>query len=76
MSADTLLVVLLVWAVLGILAAVAFGRVVQGSGYSPEDETLATSTGSIKYLRRDKRKLQTERPTKTQKQDSSKTHST
>jgi hypothetical protein len=51
MSIDTLLVVLLVWTVAGLLAAIAFGKAVQE--ISPdEEESLATSAGTIQYIHR------------------------
>lgn len=53
MSADTLLIILLVWSVAGLLAAIAFGKAIQGS--SPEeDEGLAPSASTVKYIRRNK----------------------
>jgi len=57
MSADTLLVILLVWAVAGLLAAIAFGRAVQqGNTSRNEDEPLLHAAGAIKYFRNNKRK--------------------
>lgn len=56
MSTDTLLVVLLVWSVAGLLAAIAFGKVVRD--ISPdEEESLASSAGTVKYIRRNKDKI-------------------
>ena len=55
MSTDTLLVILLVWSVAGLLAAIAFGKTIRET--SPdEDEGLASSAGTIKYIRRNKKK--------------------
>lgn len=55
MSTITLLVILLVWSVAGLLAAIAFGRIVQDA--SPdEEESLASSPGAVKYIRRNKHK--------------------
>jgi hypothetical protein len=54
MSTDTLLVVLLVWTVAGLFAAIAFGRAIRETDSTPDDEILASSTGSIKYIRRHK----------------------
>lgn len=55
MSTVTLLVILVVWSVAGLLAAIAFGRVIQDT--SPdEEENLASSAGSVKYIRRNKDK--------------------
>jgi hypothetical protein len=55
MSFDTLLVILLVWTVAGLLAAIAFGKMVRES--APDDaESLATSAGTVKYLRKTKDK--------------------
>lgn len=57
MSTETLLVVLLVWAVAGLLVAIAFGKVVQGSDSSTHDEEpLLSSLGTVKYFRRKKPK--------------------
>lgn len=57
MSADTLLVILLVWAVAGLLAAIAFGKAIQGTDASRnEDEPLPHAAGAIKYFRNNKRK--------------------
>ena len=76
MNTDTFLIVLLVWAVAGFLAAVAFGRAIQRSDDSPDDEVLASSTGSIKYLRRTKHKRQTERSASVRQHDGAKSHAT
>lgn len=54
MSIDTLLVILLVWTVAGLFAAMAFGRAIRGTDSARDDEILASSTGSIKYIRRNK----------------------
>jgi L-aminopeptidase/D-esterase-like protein len=54
MSTDTLLVILLVWAVAGLFAAMAFGRVIRETDSAQGDEILASSTGSIKFIRRNK----------------------
>jgi hypothetical protein len=76
MNTDTFMIVLLVWAVVGFLAAIAFGRAIQGSDDSPDDEVLASSTGSIKYLRRDKHKRQTERSASVRQRDGAKLRAT
>ncbi|MBI3571638.1 MAG: hypothetical protein HY082_11165 [Gammaproteobacteria bacterium] len=56
MSTDTLLVILLVWSVAGLLAAIAFGKAIQET--SPdEEESLASSAGTVKYIRRNKEKV-------------------
>ena len=52
MSTDSLLVILLVWTVAGLFAAIAFGRAIREADSAPNDEALAFSTGSIKYIRR------------------------
>ena len=59
MNLDTILVVLLVWTVAGLLAAIAFGKAVRAS--TPEDDEAATSAaaGSVSYLRKSERKSQT-----------------
>ena len=54
MSTDTLLVILLVWTVAGLFAAIAFGRAIRETDTAPDDEILASSAGSIKYIRRNK----------------------
>ncbi len=54
MSIETLLVILLVWTVAGLFAAIAFGRAIRETDSTPDDEILASSTGSIKYIRRNK----------------------
>jgi hypothetical protein len=57
MSIETLLVVLLVWAIAGLLTAIAFGKAIQtGTISSDHDEPLPSSSGAIKYLRRHKDK--------------------
>jgi hypothetical protein len=53
MSIDTLLVILLVWTVAGLLAAIAFGKMARGTSQE-EEESLATSAGTVKYLRKAK----------------------
>lgn len=59
MSLDTILVVLLVWTVAGVLAAIAFGKVIRAN--SPEDDGAATpvAAGSVRYLRKSERKPRT-----------------
>jgi len=54
MSTDTLLVIPLVWTVAGLFAAIAFGRAIRETDSTPDDEILASSGGSIKYIRRNK----------------------
>lgn len=55
MSIDMLLVILLVWTVAGLLAAIAFGKMVRET--SPEEEeNLAAPAGTVKYLRKSKNK--------------------
>lgn len=54
MSIDTVLVILLVWTVAGLLAAIAFGKIVRET--SPEEENLAAAAGTVKYLRKTKNK--------------------
>lgn len=61
MSTDTLLVVLLVWAVAGLLVAIAFGKAIQVSDSFPHEvEPLPSSVGTVKYFRRNKRKQNSE----------------
>ncbi|OGI50199.1 MAG: hypothetical protein A3E57_07990 [Candidatus Muproteobacteria bacterium RIFCSPHIGHO2_12_FULL_60_33] len=55
MSTNTLLVILLVWSVAGVLAAIAFGKAIQET--SPDDEeSLASSVGTVKCFRKNKAK--------------------
>lgn len=54
MSTDTLLVILLVWSVAGLLAAIVFGKAIQANSSPDEEENFASSAGSIKYIRRNK----------------------
>ena len=61
MSTETLLVILLVWIVTGFFVAMAFGRAIQKPDTAPDDEILASSTGSIKYIRRNKHRSPTTR---------------
>ncbi len=53
MSTETLLVILLVWSVAGLLAAIAFGKAIQETS-ADEEEGLASSAGTVKYLRKNK----------------------
>lgn len=59
MNLDTILVVLLVWTGAGLLAAIAFGKVIRAN--TPEDDETATpvAAGSVSYLRKSERKSQT-----------------
>ena len=54
MGTETFLIILLVWTVTGFFAAIAFGRAIRETNSAPNDEALAFSTGSIKYIRRNK----------------------
>ena len=57
MSMDTIVIILLVWTVAGLFAAIAFGKVIQDADATPDrEEPLPSSSGAIKYLRRNKRK--------------------
>jgi hypothetical protein len=61
MNIETLLIVLLVWAVAGLLAAIAFGKAIQEPDSSPdEEEPLPSSVGTVKYIRRNKRSSRSE----------------
>ncbi len=53
MNTETLLVILLVWSVAGLLAAIAFGKAIQETT-TDEEENLASSVGTVKYIRRNK----------------------
>lgn len=59
MNLDTILVVLLVWTGAGLLAAIAFGKVIRAN--TPEDDEAATpvAAGSVSYLRKNERKPRT-----------------
>lgn len=59
MNLDTILVVLLVWTGAGLLAAIAFGKVIRAN--TPEDDETVTpvAAGSVSYLRKSERKSQT-----------------
>lgn len=72
MNADTLLVILLVWSAAGLLAAIAFGKMIRET--SPdEEEKLAASTGTVKYFRRNSDKPRVaERPSPSPRQRSAK----
>lgn len=60
MSVETIVIVLFVWTVAGLFAAIAFGKIIQDSDASPDrEEPLTSSSGAIKYLRRNKRKSST-----------------
>lgn len=64
MSINTLLVILLVWAVAGILAALAYGKAMQVIGTaSYEEELLSTAADNVKYFQRYKRKAGAKRVT-------------
>lgn len=67
MSTDTLLVILLVWTVAGLFAAIAFGRAIRETDTAPDDEVLASSTSSIKYIRRNKHRSPATRSNNTER---------
>jgi hypothetical protein len=54
MGTETFLIILLVWTITGFFAAIAFGRAIRETNSASNDETLAFSTGSIKYIQRNK----------------------
>lgn len=57
MSATMIIIVLLAWTVAGVLAAIVFGRMIQETDVSPEDDdALPASTDTVSYFRRHKRK--------------------
>ena len=56
MSFSTFLVVLLAWSVAGLLAAIAFGKAIRKASLD-EEEGLASSAGTIGYIRRNKNKI-------------------
>jgi hypothetical protein len=56
MGVEMLVVILLAWLVVGLFAAIAFGKFAQGTGATPDDGNLAASYGSVQYIRRNKRK--------------------
>ncbi|HEU5337755.1 MAG TPA: hypothetical protein VFU39_00575 [Sulfuricaulis sp.] len=68
MGINTLLVILLVWAVAGILAAFAFGKAMQLIESSPYNEDLLpTAADNVRYFRRNKRKTVAKRVTVAQR---------
>jgi hypothetical protein len=57
MSATMIVIVLLAWTVAGVLAAIVFGRMIQETDASPEDDNaLPVSNDTLRYLRRHKHK--------------------
>jgi len=57
MSAEMIVIVLLAWTVAGVLAAIVFGRMIQQTDTSPEDDdALPSSTETLRYFRPHKRK--------------------
>lgn len=57
MSIDTLLVILLVWSVAGILAALAFGKALRVIGTAPyKGKLLPSAADNVRYFRRKRRK--------------------
>jgi len=57
MSTEMIVIVLLAWTVAGVLAAIVFGRMIQETDASPEDDdALPASTDTLRYFRRHKRK--------------------
>lgn len=56
MGTDTLLVILLAWSVAGLLAAMAFGKAIQETT-PDEEEDFASSAGTVKYIRRNKKTI-------------------
>ena len=54
MSFDTLLVILLVWTVAGLLAAIAFGKAIRET--SPREDQGLVSADTFKYFRKSKGK--------------------
>ena len=57
MSATMIVIVLFAWTVAGVLAAIVFGRMIQGTNTSPEDDdALPASNDTLRYFRRHKRK--------------------
>ena len=57
MSATMIVIVLLAWTVAGLLVAVVFGRMIQETHTSLEDDdALPASNDTLRYFRRHKRK--------------------
>ena len=57
MSVTMIVIVLLAWTVAGVLAAIVFGRMIQETNASPEDDdALPASNNTLRYFRRHKRK--------------------
>lgn len=71
MSTETLLVILLVWTVAGLFAAIAFGRAIRETDSTPNDEVLASSAGSVKYIRRNKHRSPVTRANNTERTNES-----
>ncbi|HEY5682166.1 MAG TPA: hypothetical protein VIR61_00635 [Sulfuricaulis sp.] len=68
MGINTLLVILLVWAVAGILAALAFGKAMRLIETSPyNEEFLPTAANNVKEFRKYKGKAGAKRVTVAQK---------
>ena len=62
MSTDTLLVILLVWSVAEIMAAIAFGKAIRIIETAPQKaEPLPAAAGNVRYFRRNRRKTSTAR---------------
>ncbi|MGE5240037.1 MAG: hypothetical protein ACM3NI_00180 [Bacteroidota bacterium] len=57
MSATMIVIVLLAWTVAGVLVAIVFGRMIQASHTSLEDDdALPASNDTLRYFRRHQRK--------------------
>lgn len=70
MSLGAFLVILLVWTVAGLLAAIAFGKAVRETN-PDEEEGLAAAAGTVKYFRKSKSRA-TPEETPVARHDSSK----
>jgi hypothetical protein len=62
MSIETILVILLLWTVVGTLAAFAFGKAMRVIGNAPSNEELLPSAAdNVRYLQRNTRKASAKR---------------
>ena len=52
MSLDTLVVILLVWTVAGLMAAILFGKAIRENNSSYDEEPLPASADMMKFFRK------------------------
>lgn len=63
MGTETFLVILLVWSVAGLLAAIAFGKAIREPDSALDQETLASSVGTTEHVTKPKRRARSRRET-------------